>query len=526
MRSAAKTLAFPLAGVSRKAGYREQTRPFATPWAVNVRGRGALEKRERGGSRPGLTKLVETDLGNEVTALFPITYLDGAGDLRHDLAYVADGHLGTVQSDGALAVPEPLLQTAAGDNIQTADGEDISFDGSVSAVSLGGAVRAGRVYLADSLLKNYDPNTGVVETVVATAGAVPTAQPLVCVYRDRLVLAGADHVWYASRVADPTDWDFGAAMEDPGRAVAGQLALGGKVGETVTALVPLSDQALVLATENTLWVLRGDPATGRLDQVSAEIGIIANNAWAVSPDGLLVFLSNDGVYLWPGSGHPARFSGERVPELLREVDTSTNTVSMAHDPEGRGFHLFVTPDDGLGTHWWIDAENKAMWPVVLQEDHQPLAAAVYSPADIGNVVLACRDGFLRYVDATATTDDGQGIVSHVLIGPVRLAADDVRDGMLAELHGIVDTAGTLTWRIVLGGSAQAAAEAAYAGVVAALAGGTPSGVAASGSWGDARNRVARPRARGAWLVVWLSSSSARWEFEAVPFVVRQLGRAR
>jgi hypothetical protein len=48
------TLSFPMAGVSRRMNYRHQERPYASPYAVNVRGVGVLEGRSRGGSRPGL----------------------------------------------------------------------------------------------------------------------------------------------------------------------------------------------------------------------------------------------------------------------------------------------------------------------------------------------------------------------------------------------------------------------------------------------------------------------------------------
>jgi hypothetical protein len=528
-RSATKALTFPLAGVSRRGAYRQQTRPFSAPWAVNVRTVGPSESRRRGGSRPGLAKFCPTLLGADVTSLIPVSYIDRDGARQHDLVYVASGVLGFVR-DGVATATTAQLETDDGDTVITDDGDTIVFTSDVSTGSLQGAVRGGKVYFADSVLKSFSPALGVVETVVATAGIVPTAETLICIYRDRVFLAGQTQAWYASRTGDPTDWDYGAAMEDPGRAVAGQLSDSGQVGFVLTALIPIHDKALVLASENTLWVLRGDPTTGSMENVSTEVGIVDPDAWAMSPDGTLVFLSNDGVYVWNAGTRaaPERFSEERLPDELREVDTTANTVSMAYDPIERGYHLFLTPSSGVGTHWWIDVENRAFWPQRLAEDHQPLSAALMSEEDLGSVVIGSQDGYVRYFLGGQADDDGEDLESHVLIGPVRLSADDVRDALLAEINGVMEgvtALGEVTWRVVMGNSAAGAAESALADLNTVLDGGSPSSVKGSGSWGEGRNRVERPRARGAWLVVWLSSTAA-WSYEVVSIVARQLGRHR
>lgn len=532
-RTSHKTLTFPLAGVSRRGGYREQTRPFSAPWAVNVRGTGALESRERGGSRPGLSKVCATDLGS-IAGLFPLVYLDSSGGRQHDLVYIGGGSLGTVRGSAATE-SDGSLQTAGGVTITTEDGTEIVFPSTVASActitdtgAYSAAAMEGRLYLADSVLRVYNPVTGVVVAVVASSGTVPTGQPLVCNYRGRLVLGGANHLWYASRQGDASDWHFGADMDDRGRAVAGQVALAGHLGDVPTAMVPVQDKALVFACANSLWSLRGDPTDGAMAQISDELGVIAPGAWAVAPDGMMAFLSNDGVYMWGAgsSGAPVRFSEERVPGELREVSATTNTISMAYDPRGRGFHLFITPSAGAGTHWWLDVKRKAAWPVVMQADHQPTAVARVEGTGLADVVLGCSDGYLRKFDPDATDDDGTSIESHVLIGPIRIAGADVRDSRLDEIHGIMaDLDGSVTWRVVLEDSAEAAVDAAVAGVTAALAGSTPAGVAGSGTWSNGRNRVARPRARGMWVVVWISSTT-QWAYEAVAMVSRQLGRTR
>jgi hypothetical protein len=181
----------------------------------------------------------------------------------------------------------------------------------------------------------------------------------------------------------------------------------------------------------------------------------------------------------------------------------------------------------LGSHWWIDPENKAMWPVLFADDHQPVAAARMQGASgaLSETIIGCRDGYLRTFSDDATDDDGEDLVSHVLLGPFSLSAGDSQDAMLAELHGVLaDNSGSVTWRVLTASSAEEVADLAVAAVESELAGGTPA-VAAFGSWSEARNKVCRPRARGAWAVVWLSSTS-RWAYESVTIVANQLGRLR
>ena len=530
-----KTLTFPLAGVSRRAGYREQQRPYSSPWAVNVRGVCGLETRLRGGSRPGLAKVLATDFGASISAIIPATYIDSTGARQYDLLVVADGAINVVRGSSSSAL-SAALQTDAGIDILTEDGQTIVFDSAVTVAGGGASIafdaveRNGTIYLADSVLRLYDPITGVVTAVSATVGVIPVDCPRVCLYRDRIILGGVDNVWYASRQSDPTDWAFGAEMNDVGRAAAGQVGNAGRIGDVIQAMIPDSDDSLLFATKNELWMLKGDPTDGVMRQVSSTVGVIAPGAWARSDDGLLAFLSFDGVYVMQLGGQkaPERFSADNLPASLVNTVTTAKHVTMAYDARGRGFHLFITPDTGNGEHWWLDVENKAIWPVVVPTAMQPMATArLQGSAGLPEVILGCRDGYLRKFSDSVTTDDGTAFESHVAIGPIRLATNDIDDALLAEIHGILaENNGTaVTWRVIMASSAEEAADLAEAGIKADLAGTTISGVSSFGTWGENRNKVDRCRCRGAWAVIWLSSTG-KWAFEAVAIVTQQLGRLR
>ena len=533
-RTVKKTLTFPLAGVARRRGYRDQPRPYAAPWAMNVRGSGPLEDRDRGGSRPGLSKVNATKLGAVITALLPITSIDSTGARNRDLVIIADGILYNMSGTTISTVDADLLWPDDAIMLWD-DGEEVVFDSTVSSASPIGdtnayhaAERGGKLYLADSVLRVYDPNTGVIDPVSASDGEVPTAQPVIAAYRDRIILTGANHIWYASRTSDPTDWDYGAEMTDATKPVAGQLGLAADIGNVPKAVIPFRDKVLIFACANSMWQLRGDPGSGKIDIVSEDIGIIAPEAWARTPDGTLAFLSNDGVYIWGigSSDRPMRFSEERLPDQLRNVDATTNQITMAYSPKGRGFHLFITPDAGGGTHWWLDINNKAIWPVKLQNAHEPLAVARVESSGLAEVILGCNDGYLRKFSTSASTDDGYQLNSHVLLGPFRISQGDTTDALVSEIHGIMaDNDDFVDWNIFMGDSAETVTDQAVAGINSALIGQDSKDVKASGRWEGLRNKVKRPRTRGPWVVVWLSAEGS-WSYEAVAIVAKQLGRLR
>jgi len=518
-----KTLVFPISGVARRDGY-EQTPPFATPWAVNVRGICSLERRKRGGSRPGLVAASDGALATPIEALLPITYLDSAGKRQCDLVAVAGGIIHVVKN-GSITVLSTFLMI--GDVDVLIDDEEIEFGAESNATDA--TERNGLLYIADDVLKTYNPNTGIVEEIAATSGTIPQDCPYIALYRDRVILAGENHVWYASRQSDPTDWNFGADMGDVGRAVAGQVERSGRIGDTITALIVAGDNALIFASENQMWVLRGDPTVGDISKISGGIGVLSNSAWAIAPDNAVAFLSNDGVYVMlAGSTEPPqRWSADRVPDELRDVDSSENVITMEYDVRSRGFHLYIVPSSGVGQHWFLDYANRALWPVVLRDGHQPLAMARLHSSGAEDVILGCRDGYLRKFDDDADTDDGHEIESHATIGPFKLATGEMSDALLNEIHGIMAHSGisTVRWGVIVGSSAEDVADKAEAAIKAHLARQDVNGVFCYGEWHGGRNIVSRPRARGPWAAIWLMSHDA-WAYESIAVRINQLGRIR
>jgi hypothetical protein len=335
-----------------------------------------------------------------------------------------------------------------------------------------------------------------------------------CVYRDRVFVA-KDSMWYASRMGDYSDFDYGADFEDAGKAVAGNVSIAGRPGEDITALIPFRDSILFIATANSLYALKGDPADGRVETVSEEVGIVAHYSWARA-DETVAFLSKDGVYVMSVGSRPQRFSENRMPDELRSVDAENNTVLMAYDPVGIGFHLFITPSKDNGSHYWLDLENKAVWPVAFANDeHQPVAVGRVRKNGVEEVAMLGRGGGWLFFDPDSDDDDGTAVTSAVVLGPVMIAPNDVDDAVLAELSGVLaEGSGDVTWGLSSGVSAEQAADRAASG-----------DFDATGTWSDLRTPVDRPRVRAPWVAVTITSTNA-WAYEAVVMKSRQLGRLR
>lgn len=512
-RPVTKTLSFPLAGVARRSSYRKQERPYATPYAVNVRGEGSLERRERGGSRAGLVKLSTTSFASAITAVNAVTSINDSGTRVRNIVVIAGGALYNVNGS-TVSQEDAELYWPDGEAILWDDGQPIVFDSTVSATNpvadTGAhqtAEHGGKLYLADSTLRYYDPLTGVVSEI----GEAPSDCPLICVYRDRLILA-KDHLWYASRSGTFTDWDFGATMEDNNRAVAGATSFSGLIGQPIKAVIPYRDHSLIFACENSLWALTGDPATGMLRCLSAEVGIIAPEAWALSPNGLLAFLSNDGIYVGNMTDPPKRFSEERIPGQLRNIDPTSTNITMQYNMSERGFNLYA----GFDNCWFLDVRNKAFWKDSYASGHLPSSTTLSDGNGLRKIILGCADGYLRTYSDLSANDDGTLFQSSVVIGPFRIAADDVRDAMLTEIHGILaDNSSSVKWSVFLDNSAEVVTDKALDLNLAS----------SSGSWLSNRNPVFRPRCRGSWCAIRLDSHS-QWSYEAIAIVARQLGRLR
>ena len=373
-------------------------------------------------------------------------------DCGNDEGYKAGGADGTIAvSNGtatlsATGVPDWTAKGIVADNdvVLISDGATGVAEGEyiVSSVATGGITLQGyagsggtctwQVSVSAKVLK---PDEGGLEVFMATEGSVPVNCPLICLYRDRLVMAGnptEPHLWYMSRQGDPYDWNYAEDVStdgtDYGIAVAGSNADAGVIGQPIRALMPHSDDYLVFGYDTQLWILRGDPASGgQLDCISRTVGVVGKRAWCHGPNGEIYFLSYNGLHRLSagGSSQPQMISYMRIPVELTGR-TYADNIQMSYDKAALGIHIFV---EGDGRGWFFSVENESFWPVEFAN-----GANISAMCEYGNgVLMGCVDGFVRVHDDDATTDDNMPFGSYVTIGPVRLGRDDYGRGVLQKL---------------------------------------------------------------------------------------------
>jgi hypothetical protein len=309
--------------------------------------------------------------------------------------------------------------------------------------------------------------TNTVTAYAATAGftpgnATPTTGPtttctLATQWRSRLVLAGDSanpQNFYMARTGVPTDWNYAAL--DPAAAFAGNLSTSGKIGEPITALIPYTDDVMLIGCANSLWMIEGDPADGgTIVQVSNNMGIVSKDAWTIAPDGKLYFVATGGLHvlrpLWAAYEPPQNLTEKVYPQYFQAINWGQNNVQLVWDADRHYLHIFNTlPASAQSTHIVWDNRNGGLWPMAFPTNIGPTASIAYL-ADATNVnraiVLGGQDGFLRRLTDTTTDDDGTAISSTVTLGPIHPSPEaSLLSGCTIDLGELPATA-TNGWNV-------------------------------------------------------------------------------
>jgi hypothetical protein len=290
-----------------------------------------------------------------------------------------------------------------------------------------------KLYAADGTnWVRYDPLTNTVERWSATLGTLPVDQynnkpRLICNWRSRIVLSGllyAGQQLFMSAVDDPTNWLYLSDEPTPTQAFATTVGPQGSVGDIITALIPFTDDVLVLGTSSQIYAIQGDPqAGGQIGKLTESIGIAWGRAWCQSPEGTIFFLSNTcKVYAMVPGSVPQEISAQINP-LLVGINTGTHGVRMAWEDRFSVLHVFVTKlsAPAATTHFVWEART-ASWftEEFANPNHNPLCCCTIdgNTADDRSVLMGGWDGYVRTFSADADDDDGTPIESEVLLGPV------------------------------------------------------------------------------------------------------------
>lgn len=318
--------------------------------------------------------------------------------------------------------------------------------------------------------------------VVATPGASApgTSSNADCIYRDRFIRPVSQAI-YASRQGTYTDWAMSSDLSDAGRPFVIQLSEAGELGGNIKALIPHKDAYMLAATSSSLWVVQGDPtADGRLQNISRDVGMVGPRAWCRDHLDRYYFLSSQGLYTVSASGDGLQaLSEDVIPEQLTGV-TDASTV-LEYDHATRGVYVHIP---AAAVSWLYETDRQAFWPFKV--------------------------GYTG---------------SHVAIGPL-LLGDGETHGRLLRMHGITAAnSADVTWRVLVGDTAEQVGVYAKAAIETLVIGGSPANVHSSGTWTAGINHLSYPRARGLFMILLLSSSGA-WGWEGAVCFMGPSGKWR
>lgn len=368
----------------------------------------------------------------------------------------------------------------------------------------------------------YDPRKRLVEPYkLKSAGELPQRFKLLASWNKRLVMARADSSatnWWMTRQDDPFDLDLFPAVAGATDAVAGNGLRGpGLSPSPITALMPLSDDLLLVGHGSSISRLTGDPlAGGAWDLVSDKIGVQFGGAWTKSALGIPYFVSSrGGVFSMTAEGvRPV--SNDSIERRLQAVDYTRFRVVMAYSYELEGIYVLQVPMIGRGVPargWFYDIQGRSWWEDdYVQTNVQPTCAVVMDGDTPGEraLVFGCEDGGLRKVDRGAPDDDGVAIHSEVwmsLHGPDQASTMRVANpqATLASMQGGANL------ELMVGAAADS------------------EGVSAGrGRLDPGPNPALKIRARGAavWAVLESAEPGERWALEELWLRAYRAGRRR
>ena len=404
----------------------------------------------------------------------------------------------------------------------------------------------GQLFMLDGTTPRiYNPmgaTTSIIYNWTARRGKVEPTATIIANWRNRLVLTGTlndPQNWFMSRVDDPWDFDYG--QDDAESAVAGNDYANGRIGDPITALCPISNDALVFGCTRSIYVMRGDPAAGgRVYKVSSETGMLGPNAWCTDGQGTMWFLGEEGLFVMPASGgEPRNVTNRRLPSLAgyKSVMPGRNAayqsgrtyVSLAYDADRHGVLIFLAPyASATATHYFYDIRNDAFWPESYPDAMGPTMAAYYNAttSTYRKLLLGGRNGCIYYYsEATKRDETGAqttaAISSRVLIGPVRLGGG-IGDALITRLIGVTSTGSEVAgWGLYAGVTPEACAATAVSD------GAAVTNAQASGTWSAGRN-VDRSRVRGGAhaVKVYNATTARRWALESITAEVEPGGTQR
>lgn len=336
----------PVRGLDQSKPLNDQPQ-LTTPSALNCWPIDSASGRQRFGIRPGKIVLGTTTAGSVYHAI-PITYNTGSGASGATVEAIA-----VCGANGTYTAPLGTTFTAK----ITTDAGSLTWPNQASC-----ALYQGFLYQASagsSTVRRIELDGGSEEALAVTyydpgpntepKGTVPTYCGIVVTHGNRLWLMGDrnySHVWYASKMGDPTDWDY-TNVTSAG-AVTSTGETGGQIGEEIVAGISQSSHCLLIGTQTSVYAVLGNPRGGSVRRISDHVGPLGNTAWCNDAEGNTWMVTKRGLYRITPNGGAVIPESEAIPNELIGIDPADgDRVAIGYDHRWPGVHIFV--DYATGT---------------------------------------------------------------------------------------------------------------------------------------------------------------------------------
>lgn len=228
--------------------------------------------------------------------------------------------------------------------------------------------------------------------------------------------------FYCSAKGDPFDWKIRPGVENA--AISGRTGPTGPFPEKINAVIPYNSDIAIFGGEKSLYQLSKDPAVdGVFDLISDSVGIAPGRAWCRDGFGSVYFLGNNGgLYKLSLNEAPQEITVKSINKRLESIDLASSICTMAYDVIRQGLWLFVKPENPVeAEQYYLDLKGADGWfpQQFASTDYNPRAVAIVDldqPRD-QKIVLGGEDGYARYLDANARTDDGDAFEAYFVLGP-------------------------------------------------------------------------------------------------------------
>lgn len=393
-----------------------------------------------GAVRPGTVDAFPTDPHKDFTLVRAMaqTILALTGDMvqnRYSLLLVVDAAGDVWQSFSGNAffkTPQDAGYVQLGNGVPSiaANGSSVFFaDGGDPIEQFSGVLAPPFIGTTPLIVTHIGP-------LVASAGTVPLNVQILTFWRGRLLASGqaaSPQILYASAVGDPTNWDFAADLEtaNPGAPWAINVAEAGQAGDTITALVPFSDDTLLVLLKRSIYRIDGDPtANGNVSFVSSEAGCFSKKAFCLDGNGTAYFVGLMGLHAYTLGTGLRNISQGRLGNYWQQI--FGNDVELVFDRARNGVWLFdcIQAGSTAKVHLFYSIEFDGFFPIQFPLAIGPASAMWYEDLTSTNrgVLLGGINGHgtIRQMSTSGcgmVDDGGVAISSKVLLGPLQPAGD-------------------------------------------------------------------------------------------------------